>query len=230
VELEHHDLLLAEGLACESYLDTGNRGAFANGGGAVMMHPDFALKVWERDSCARLVITGAELEAARSWLLERAEMLGHVLTRDADLQVWVAGSVLWPSVAGTTYRLALPADARSIRLVSRSSVPAHVQDDSNDHRRLGVAISKVILAGEPIALTDARLGSGWHAIEGVEAAAPWRWTDGEAELMLDGGGILSIEVMMTGRYWHEARSYRAAGAAGGDGRSPDVRLIALTYR
>ncbi len=31
LELDRHDVLLAEGLACESYLDTGNRSAFANG-------------------------------------------------------------------------------------------------------------------------------------------------------------------------------------------------------
>ncbi len=32
VELATHDVILAEGLPCESYLDTGNRAAFANGG------------------------------------------------------------------------------------------------------------------------------------------------------------------------------------------------------
>ncbi len=32
IELESHDILLAEGLTAESYLDTGNRGAFSNGG------------------------------------------------------------------------------------------------------------------------------------------------------------------------------------------------------
>ena len=31
VELDRHDILLAEGMAAESYLDTGNRGDFANG-------------------------------------------------------------------------------------------------------------------------------------------------------------------------------------------------------
>ncbi len=34
VELDAHDVVLAEGLPAESYLDTGNRDAFANGGGA----------------------------------------------------------------------------------------------------------------------------------------------------------------------------------------------------
>lgn len=34
VELPRHDVLLAEGLPCESYLDTGNRSALSNGGRA----------------------------------------------------------------------------------------------------------------------------------------------------------------------------------------------------
>ncbi len=42
VELPAHDVLLAEGLPVESYLDTGNRSAFVNGGGVVAAHPDFA--------------------------------------------------------------------------------------------------------------------------------------------------------------------------------------------
>jgi hypothetical protein len=32
VEVHRHEVLLAEGLPAESYLDTGNRSAFANGG------------------------------------------------------------------------------------------------------------------------------------------------------------------------------------------------------
>ncbi|UFN50396.1 Hint domain-containing protein [Roseomonas sp. OT10] len=40
VELPRHDALLAEGCPAESYLDTGNRAAFANGA-ATDLHPDF---------------------------------------------------------------------------------------------------------------------------------------------------------------------------------------------
>ncbi len=44
VELDRHDIILAEGLAAESYLDTGNRSAFANGGrsSARMVMPSIA--------------------------------------------------------------------------------------------------------------------------------------------------------------------------------------------
>ncbi|MFC0409466.1 Hint domain-containing protein [Roseomonas elaeocarpi] len=51
VELEQHDVLVAEGAASESYLDTGNRHAFTNGGAAEMLHADFE----GSDSADRLV-------------------------------------------------------------------------------------------------------------------------------------------------------------------------------
>ncbi|MCB8874248.1 Hint domain-containing protein [Acidisoma silvae] len=39
VELTRHEVVLAEGLPVESYLDTGDRASFANAGGAVALHP-----------------------------------------------------------------------------------------------------------------------------------------------------------------------------------------------
>ncbi|UFN47300.1 Hint domain-containing protein [Roseomonas sp. OT10] len=41
VELEAHDAILAEGVPAESYLDTGNRGAFSNVAGVTMLHAEF---------------------------------------------------------------------------------------------------------------------------------------------------------------------------------------------
>ncbi len=65
VELSRHDVLLAEGLAAESYLETGGRRMFANGGGPIALHPDFAARVWDAEACAPLIVTGPELERAR---------------------------------------------------------------------------------------------------------------------------------------------------------------------
>jgi hypothetical protein len=65
VELTHHDVLLAEGLPCESYLDTGNRANFANGGDAVALHPVFGTWMWDAQACAPLIVTGPKLNAAR---------------------------------------------------------------------------------------------------------------------------------------------------------------------
>jgi hypothetical protein len=55
VELSKHTVLLAEGLSTESYLDTGNRAAFDNGGVVVTSHPEFARSVWNRQGCGPLV-------------------------------------------------------------------------------------------------------------------------------------------------------------------------------
>jgi len=64
VELTRHDLLLAEGLPAESYLDTGDRFTFDNGGPVAARRQDIAL-VWENDGCAPLVVTGSDLRSAR---------------------------------------------------------------------------------------------------------------------------------------------------------------------
>jgi Hint domain len=74
VELPRHDVLLAEGLAVESYLDTGSRANFTNGGGPVALHPDFAPSMWEAAGCAPLVVTGPRLDAVRRRLREIAAL------------------------------------------------------------------------------------------------------------------------------------------------------------
>jgi hypothetical protein len=212
VELARHDVLLADALPCESYLDTGNRGAFDNGTGPATLHPDFALRVWAADACARLVTDGAERVAARSFLLERAGQLGHVFTRDPELRLRIGGRQLRPAAVGQSHSFELPCDASNISLVSRRSVPAQVEDDSDDCRRLGVAVSGIRLDGASIALNDSRLGRGWHDLEGGGAGTRWRWTNGEAELLLAGGRTLEIDVVMTARYWAREEMAQARAA------------------
>jgi hypothetical protein len=66
VELPRHELVLAEGLAVESYLDVGDRSNFENGGGAVALFPNFTSLKWETEGCAPLVVCGRELAEARA--------------------------------------------------------------------------------------------------------------------------------------------------------------------
>jgi hypothetical protein len=66
VELPRHDILLAQGLPCESYLDTGNRANFANAGATILLHPDFSSLRWDINACAPLIMTGPKLIAART--------------------------------------------------------------------------------------------------------------------------------------------------------------------
>ncbi len=71
VELPTHDVVLAEALPAESYLDTGNRHAFADAGPAVALHPDFAQRVWEAEACAPQITHGPILEAVLARLQAR---------------------------------------------------------------------------------------------------------------------------------------------------------------
>jgi hypothetical protein len=200
IELDSHDLLMAEGMPCESYLDTGNRTAFSNGGESMQVHPDFALQIWAVRACCKLVCNGAELEAARSFLRCRAVTLGNRLTRDPAIQVKLGGSSLTPSLGESGYRIILPTNSGHIQIRSRCAVPAHIHDMADDHRCLGVAISRISLDGQPLDWNDDRIVTGWHDIE-YERGLCWRWTDGDAHLAVGGAHTLEFDVIMTGEYW-----------------------------
>jgi hypothetical protein len=72
VELTQHEVLLAEGLPVESYLETGGRRMFENGGLPVALHPDFAPMAWDVLGCAPLMVTGPEVDAITARLARRA--------------------------------------------------------------------------------------------------------------------------------------------------------------
>jgi hypothetical protein len=195
VELATHDILLAEGMPAESYLDTGNRGAFANGGTVAMAAPDFALRVWEAAGCAPLCIGGEMLAEIRERLLAQAARMGHTLTTEPDVRLLVDGRHIAPTWAGETAIFWLPTGATRVSLHSRSFRPADVVADGVDHRLLGVAVVGVRLDGVNIALDDVRLGAGWYAPEGG-----LRWTDGNASIDCR-GRVLEIKLAQLGRYW-----------------------------
>jgi hypothetical protein len=211
VELPAHDVVLAEGLPAESYLDTGNRGAFSNGGAAVHLHPDFSLRVWAAEACAELVLQGPRLEAAREMLRGEAEVLGFDLTGESGLRFEVDGVMHEPMWHRGRYCLDLPPESRVVRLLSRSGVPAETAAESGDTRRLGVAVSRITLDGRPIRLGSRRLAEGWHVVE--EDGPVRRWTDGAASLIVPAGGRLEVTVAMTGRYWVEPPAGDTAGSA-----------------
>ena len=75
VELDGHDILLAEGLAVESFLDTGCRQDFDNGGAVVALHPDFSTWAWEARGYAPLVVAGPEIGKTRRRLAQRARAM-----------------------------------------------------------------------------------------------------------------------------------------------------------
>ena len=81
--LPEHDVLLAEGLPAESFLDSGDRADFANGGVVVRQFPDFTALLWEACGCAPLVVAGPELAAARRFVATIAQARGSAAQRAA---------------------------------------------------------------------------------------------------------------------------------------------------
>jgi len=213
VELDRHAVLLAEGLPVESYLDTGNRAFFANAGLALVLHPEFqvnaALRQWATDACAPLTVSPQEVEPVWRRLAARAAELGHVRpqrasTGDAALRLVAQDRTFRPlATRDGRHVFALPAGIQSVRLVSRATVPSHARPWLDEWRRLGVAVRRIAVrsAGECVVLApdDPNLAEGWHAVE-RDTAAMWRWTDGDAAILLprsEAPAIMEIEVAIS---------------------------------
>jgi hypothetical protein len=81
LELPAHDVLLADGLAAESYLDTGDRRGFANGGRVVSLFPSFSSLTREAYGYAPLVVTGPPLDAVRRQIEIQGKRAGAVRAR-----------------------------------------------------------------------------------------------------------------------------------------------------
>jgi hypothetical protein len=197
VELDTHDILLANGLPAESYLDVGNRTAFENGGGPLMLHPEFAETIWAENACAPFLDKAEPLTKLRQTLLARAEELGHVRTTDAALHALAGGQDIHPvACPGGALRFDLPHGTQSIRLVSRSARPGHLSAAPADGRLLGVGIASLALDGVPVPLDHARLAEGWHAPEPT-----LRWTKGDATLQTAGARTLTLCLHPGMTYW-----------------------------
>lgn len=70
LELPRHAAILAENVPAESLLDTGARSAF-EGGRVLQLHPDFAIRLWQAEGFAPLMLCGPEVEQVRRRLEKR---------------------------------------------------------------------------------------------------------------------------------------------------------------
>ena len=203
VELAAHDVLLAEGLPAESYLDDGNRGAFDNGGATRMLHPDYARKHWD-DACAPKCEGGEKLAAVKRRLRARLEECGYRLEGTGQVEVFAGGRRLVPHFASAgLLHFLLPACVEEVRLVSPYGMPAAVFDESGDTRRLGAQIALVLLDGEWVQVDSPMLADGFYPPE-HDASGSWRWTDGDARLHLprsDAPRLLALFVRDIMRHW-----------------------------
>jgi hypothetical protein len=199
IELERHDVVLAEGLPAESYLESGNRQNFESEAGPVALHPDFAALCREK-ACAPLLLDGAILRDARQQLLDRAVALGFSRTAAIDLVVKTGAERISPKAGRSPNRLLfpLPAEVRNVALISGAGVPAEVSTDPSDRRVLGAAITglALVVGGKriKIALND-KAHEGFH-----EPEAGHRWTNGDARIALPAyAGKAVLEVTLNGQ-------------------------------
>jgi hypothetical protein len=104
--------------------------------------------------------------------------------------------VLRPQTTGQRHVFRLPPQTGQARLLSRITVPAHINPDSADYRRLGVAVAGLWLDGCAVP-PQARHG-GWR-----DAEPGWQWTDGDAALECLGADRLELDVVPMAGYWHQ---------------------------
>ena len=214
IELDQHDVVLAENLAAESYLDTGNRGFFENADVPLVLHPDVARGQARREaeSCASFAADAATIEPMWRKLVVRAAQLGLLpprelaTTDDPALCVVVDGRRIKPISAGQKrYMFLLARCSGMLRLQSRTVVPNEAAPWVEDHRRLGVMLRGLTLrSGEqvlPIPLDHPALGDGWWDPEWHTPTTLHRWTNGDAviptQVALAEPFILDIELAGT---------------------------------
>jgi hypothetical protein len=186
IELANHSIIYAEGTPSESYLDTGNRANFSNGGAPITLHPDFAQTMREREGCAPFHESGATVEKIRERLLARSSL---ALTTDP------------------AFRVRTQPDG-SVALLSRSAIPGHLSPDPRDQRQLGVKITALHIGGEQIPLNHPDLRDGWHRTE-----PDGRWTNGHAIISahLLNGQTPKLTIGATTQY--RRKQYRRSNAA-----------------
>jgi hypothetical protein len=196
IELDTHDVILADGAPAESFVDCDNRGMFHNAGEFAALYPDEQPQT--REFCApRAEEDSAELIAIRNALLQRADALGRT-THDPGLHLTADGEIVRAASArDAIYQFAVPSGTRRVALASRRAVPAEVYPDSLDRRALGVPVERIILCGAGLRVEIGHdwpaLGDGFHDDE-----AAHRWSDGRG-LLPEGlvgcfSGAITIEV------------------------------------
>jgi hypothetical protein len=187
VELDTHDVLLANGAPAESYRDDGNRWLFQN-----------ANSGWHLPSkppCLPVLTGGPVVDAVWRRLLDRADPRPRLpLTDDPDLHLLVDGIRVNGARAGDRTVFRLPQEATMVLLCSRAAAPAAPAELglTRDPRNLGVAVRRIELwRGRHLTVIEAddpRLIEGFH---GFEPECGHRWTNGAAMLPVGAFGDFS---------------------------------------
>ena len=176
VELDSHDVLIANGAPAESYRDDGNRWLFRNANSGWDQPP--------KPPCAPVLTGGAVVDRVWRHLLDRAGVRpGLPLTDEPDLHLLADGVRIDPRNAGADrYEFALPVGLHEIRLISRAASPQEL-GLARDPRVLGVAVRRLTVMRAAhiwqVEASDPRLNDGYHQFEPGDGI---RWTRGDAQV------------------------------------------------
>ncbi len=205
VELDSHDVLLAEGLPCESYFDDGNRSAFSNADVATGLYGRIDPKSWD-NACAPMVADGPQLDTVREHLHAQAEAIGWQKCEDADLVIEADGVAVDAAAALGQPLLVLGAGGEDLRRTFQPRRSAARDAETQGGRQLGVAVAEMRVDGVAIDLDSDAFGKGFYGVERHEPHG-WRWTNGAAEMKLDGRQPVMIEiaVIMVAPSWKRAK-------------------------
>ncbi len=204
VELESHDILVANNLPAESYLAMANRGAFEELRGRLPAMLEGRDRT-HADFCRPVVTEGSVLHFVRQRLLARAEELGWKPVRGADPRLEVDGRIVGPVVEDGAATFLFPAGARDVRLISGTFLPAAV--GSMDRRILGVMLEGLAFSGSDggevrrIGVDDDRLRDGVYHVEDHSGHLR-RWTNGSLVLDPQLWEGLSGQVKLVATYDH----------------------------
>jgi len=224
VELDQFDILLSEGAASESYVDTGNRSMFQNVN-CVTLLADFGPPEGRPNiEGIEVVRSGPAVAEVRQRLLKRAEQLTRsVRVADPDLRVEIDHRVVSAEsgdIGNTVVRfdLADGADVGDIRLVSRSAIVRETSKHARrDLRQIGVGLARITIEDDDgrrdIDLMDPLL-QGLHASQDAHGTL-MRWTDGNALIpqalhRIRGRAVLELHVLRTYSYWDDSMGGRQA--------------------
>jgi hypothetical protein len=210
IELDTHDVLLANGAPAESYRDDGNRWLFQNANTGWHLPP--------KPPCAPVLTGGPIVDAAWRRLLALAgPRPGLPLTEDPDLHLRADGVRTDAARReGDAVVFALRSVPSTLRLVSRAAAPQEL-GLARDPRVLGVAV-RAIEARQgrhlrALGAADPLLADGFHCYESAEDL---RWTDGDAQIpgaLFDGlTGPIELTLRLAGKtaYIEEGTAVRAA--------------------
>jgi hypothetical protein len=204
IELDRHDVVIAENIGLETYLDTGNRHMFENATGKPWATPVFGRgKQFDSRAYAELCLSGSRLRAIRDEIFQRTLALGYRQKTMQDISLIVDGRTISrgfgvPSLP--CFRLE-PGHSGIVTIHSSAFVPAELSGGAafeDDWRSLGVAIRRIKLGLKSVRVRDIAR-SGFHP-RGEHDVADWTNGDGEISVASD-TTVIGLNISALPKMW-----------------------------